>query len=72
MAYSETDLSNLEAAIIALATGARKVRIAMGDKIVEFSNTNLDKLRSLRSDIMAEQPGKANSRYFLITTRKGL
>jgi len=72
MAYSETDLSNLEAAIIALATGARKVRIAMGDKIVEFSNTDLDKLRSLRSDMMAEQPGKANSRFFLITTGKGL
>ncbi len=72
MAYSETDLSNLETAIIALATGARKVRMAIGDKIVEFSDTDLDKLRSLRSDMMAERAGKANSRYFLTTTGKGL
>ncbi|SEM78826.1 gpW protein [Syntrophus gentianae] len=72
MAYSETDLSNLEAAIIALATGSRKVRVAMGDKIVEFSDTDLDKLKSLRRDMMAELPGTANQRYFLTTTGKGL
>lgn len=71
MAYSETDLSNLEAAIIALATGARKVRVARGDKIMEYSDTDLDKLRSLRSDMMAERPGKADQRYVLITTGKG-
>ncbi|SEM74920.1 gpW protein [Syntrophus gentianae] len=72
MAYSDTNLSNIESAIIALATGARKVRVTMGDKSIEYSDADLDKLRSLRSDMMAEQTNKANSRYFLITTGKGL
>jgi N-acetyl-anhydromuramyl-L-alanine amidase AmpD len=59
---------------MALATGTRKVRLTMGDKSIEYSNTQIDELKQLRADIMAELPAAGSTRgsFFLASTSKGL
>ncbi len=73
MAYTSTDLTNVETAIMALASGRRKVSLTMGDKSISYSNTQIDDLKQLRADILAELPaGSARKSFFLTTTSKGL
>lgn len=70
MAYSAADLTNVQAAIIALARGQRKVRLTMGDKSIEYATADISKLEKLRSQISAEL--SSTSRFFLTKTSKGL
>jgi len=73
MAYTETDLTNVEAAIRALMSGTRKVSFSMGDKSVTYAQTDLDELRELKHDILGEvQTVAARPRFFLASTGKGL
>ena len=75
MAYTQTDCDNIKAAILALAQGTRKVRLTMGDKQIDYSNTDLNKLRILlaeaEADVMASSTTR--KRYFMFQqTGKGL
>lgn len=54
MAFSASDLSSIESAIISLATGEKAVRVTMGDKTIWYSDQDLSKLQSLRALIQAE------------------
>ena len=75
MAYTLTDLSNIEAAILALAKGERKVTLTMGDKSISYDKAALPELRTLRAEIAAElsMATATRKRYFVITqTDKGL
>ena len=54
MAFSASDLSSIESAIIALATGTRTVRVTMGDKTIQYSESDISKLQALRAMIQAE------------------
>lgn len=54
MAYTSTDLTNVEAAIRAIIAGTRTVRLTMGDKSIEYSAVDLPTLRALRAEIAAE------------------
>ena len=51
MAFDATDLANVEAAIVDLATGAREVEVTIGDKKVRYGEADLEKLQSLRTII---------------------
>lgn len=51
MSYTSIDLTNIESAILALATGTPKVRATIGDKTFEFAETDLGRLRVLKSEI---------------------
>lgn len=53
MAYTSTDLTNIEAAIIALARGQRAVSVRIGDKSIEYAAAQLPELIRLRADIQA-------------------
>ena len=53
MAYTSTDLANIEAAILALATGTRIVSVSYGDKQITYSQSDLPQLKILKSDIQA-------------------
>ena len=75
MAYTATDLSNIETAILALAQGTRKVRLTMGDKQIEYGKADLPELRTLRAEIDAELSAATTTRkrYFMFQqTGKGL
>lgn len=54
MAFSATDLSNIEAAMVDLATGKRVVSVDVGGKVRQFQSVDLDKLQRLRTIIKAD------------------
>jgi len=54
MAFTETDLANVEAAIVGLQTGTRAVQVMSGDKSVRYQESQLKDLLSLRTTIMHE------------------
>ena len=76
MAYTASDLTNVEAAIRALMSGTRTVRVTMGDKTFEFAQADLKSLRELKAEIALEvQDADATNtrpRFFLASTGKGL
>lgn len=56
MAFTATDLTNVEAAIVVLATGSRSVQVVMAGKSITYtdSTVSLERLSILRSTIQAE------------------
>lgn len=54
MAFSATDLSNVESAIITLSTGAAVARLTVNGKTFEYQQASLDKLIKLRGVIQAD------------------
>jgi hypothetical protein len=74
MAYTSTDLTNIETAIRALVAGTRKVSLTMGDKSIQYSNVDLPALRELKAEIQAEIGVSSGSRkrFFVISSEKGL
>lgn len=54
MAFTTTDLTNVEAAIVSLATGGRVAQTVINGKQVRWAETDIDKLQALRSIIQAE------------------
>ena len=54
MAFTSTDLTNVETAIIALATGERVVQVNIADKLIKFSDVQIDELRILAAQIKME------------------
>jgi hypothetical protein len=73
MAYTQADQENVQAAIMALATGSRVVSITMGDKTIQYGQADIDKLRALLSEIRVELNAAAGQRRYLLTsTSKGL
>lgn len=54
MAYTSTDLANVEAAIRAIIAGTRTVSLSMGDKSITYTAVDLPALRALRGEIAAE------------------
>lgn len=59
MAFTSTDLSNVEDAIIALATGQRAVQVVIGGKSITYSSAKLSELRRLRDLIRSELEASA-------------
>ena len=73
MSFTSSDLTSVEAAIVALASGERQVRVTINNKIIEYAQADLAKLRQLRGLIQSEISYAAGtgtrSRY--VQTSKG-
>jgi len=52
--WTTTDRDNVKAAIMALATGSRAASITLADKSVTYTNTDMDKLKTLLGMIVAD------------------
>ena len=73
MAFTSTDLTNVQTAIMALAMGTRTVSVSIGAKTITFSQAQLGELRALREEIVAEVGNSAGrSQFVLAQTEKGL
>jgi hypothetical protein len=73
MAYAQTDLDDVQAAILALAGGERVVRVSVGEMVVEYSRSRLSDLKALRSEIRAELSAASGRKpFFFTSTSKGL
>ena len=71
--YTETDLANVRAAKLALATGSRKVSLSMGDKSITYGQTDMASLDLLEQQILNSlQTAGVRPRFFLASTEKGL
>ena len=73
MAFTPTDLTNVQTAIMALAMGTRTVSVSIGTKTITYSQAQLSDLRALREEIVAEVGSTAGRSQFVLTqTEKGL
>lgn len=54
MAFTQTDLDNIDTAIVALATGTRVGSVTIGDHLIKYADTTLDAMRSLRQIVKAD------------------
>ena len=54
MAWTQSDLTQLNEAIIALATGKRVVSVTVDGQTTQYAATDLDKLKTLRDEMQAE------------------
>ena len=61
MAYTATDLDNIEAAIRAIIAGTRTVSLSMGDKSITYTAVDLPVLRAMRDEIKAEVAAAAGT-----------
>ena len=54
MAYTQTDLDNVERAIIALASGTRAIKFVIDGDVVSYNAVELPQLRALRNELVTE------------------
>lgn len=54
MAYTQADLTNVERAIVDLATGKTAVKFVVDGDVVEYQRIDLPQLRSLRNEIAGD------------------
>jgi len=71
--YTQTNLEEIEIAILSLAQGKRVVSISMNGRTVAYGPADISSLKSLRKEIRSEL-AKSNGRkkYALLTSSKGL
>jgi len=73
MAYSSQDLTQVETAIIRLASGNSVVRVTIGDKTIQFQPSEIDKLKNLRKEIQSElRSSSGRPNHLVFQTGKGL
>lgn len=74
MSYTQTDLENIQRAILDLATGERVTEIRVDGILTRYAEADLPALKQLRSEIQASltQTNLLGKQYRLIQTSKGL
>jgi len=73
MAYTNTDLNNIEAALLDLARGNRVVKVVVEGKVCEYGQADINQLRALRAEISAEiKAATGTTGLIYTTTSKGL
>ena len=74
MAYTQSDLDSITTAILALASGTRKVKATIAGNTMEYGQVSLGALRVLKADIQADvnDAAGASNNYAYISTSKGL
>ena len=63
MAFTATDLSNIESAIVDLATGTRTTSVSINGKTITYSDADLNKLLALKS-MINQSLGKGIARAY--------
>jgi hypothetical protein len=73
MAYTATDLANVQAALVDLARGKRVVSVTVGDKTISYGPAQIRDLKDLRDEIRGEVETTSTQKRFVLTrTEKGL
>jgi hypothetical protein len=73
MAFTQADLTSIEAAMIALAAGSRVVSVTLGDHTTQFGAAQMDELIKLRDAIKSDVNTAAGRPAFILTqSSKGL
>lgn len=72
MAYTDNDLDEITAAIVALAKGQRVVSVKLEGKEIQYSPADLPALRNLRIEItneLAVAAGTADDHVYISTSK---
>jgi len=64
MAFTASDLTNIDAAIVEIAAGKRVVATEVNGQRREFQRVDLDKLIALRAIVQADVAGSAGNGIF--------
>jgi len=73
MSYTQSDLTNIETALIDLARGNRVVKVVVEGKVCEYGQADIEQLRALRAEISAEiKAASGTTGLIYTTTSKGL
>jgi len=76
VAYTQSDLTNVQQAIVDLATGKRTTRFVISGEVVEYGIVSLPELRKLRDEIAADvslaDPDSGAASAFVVHGGKGL
>ena len=73
--FTQTDLENVERAIVALATGKRVVQVRVDDQVIEYAQADLEDLKALKKEISQVLMTNASSgpvRFVRTVSRKGV
>jgi len=65
MAFTATDLANVEAAMVELATGSRVVEVEIAGKTIRYQPAQLQQIQRLRDLIQADVNNSSDSSGFL-------
>lgn len=73
MPYTQSDLTNIETALLDLARGNRVVKVVVEGKVCEYDQADINQLRALRAEIAAEIKAASGTTGLIYTTTcKGL
>ena len=64
MAFTATDLTNVETAITDIATGARAVAVTIGDKTITYQAAKINDLYRLRGIIKSDLGTSGDGGFF--------
>lgn len=65
MAFTSTDLTAVEAAMVAIASGERVTEVVIAGKTIKYQAADLNKLQALRNMIQADINSAADGSGFL-------
>jgi len=65
MAFTSTDLTAIEQAMVAIASGERVVEVTIAGKTIKYQAADLNKLQKLRNMIQADINNSADGSGFL-------
>lgn len=74
MSFTESDLTAINSAILAITAGNRKDSITIAGQRIDYAKVTLTELRAMRDEIKAEldEADSSTSAYCYISTSKGL
>ncbi len=64
MSYTQTDLENIDQAILDFALGKRAGRVTIGSHTVEYAEVTIDQLQTLRGVVSADVLPSHNPRVY--------
>jgi len=65
MAFTSTDLTAIEQAMVAIASGERVVEVTIAGKTIKYQAADLNKLQKLRNMIQADVNNSADGSGFI-------
>jgi len=65
MAFTSTDLTAIEQAMVAIASGERVVEVTIAGKTIKYQAADLNKLQQLRNMIQADINNSADGSGFI-------
>ena len=71
MAYTLTDLADVQAAIVTMGKGLRPTQVSSGDKMIKYGEMSHAELKALEADIKIELAAAGSTPVFRTYAKQG-